>query len=131
MVIVRYNARWAQSGNMLHVNPLAGAARSPVMRPQPRTETAMSHVERRHNSRRENGEAARKTATVLKMRRALGVDTARAFCKRMGIADEETQALLALKSDRRLRTRRAIPYCARCARISSFGRLAACQCSMS
>lgn len=88
----------------------------------------MSLVERRHKSRRESGEAARKIAAVLKMRRSLGAATARAFCKRMGLTEDAAQALLAVKSDRRLRIRRAVPYCARCARISIFGRLAACRC---
>lgn len=90
----------------------------------------MSLVERRQNARRETGESARKIAMVLKMRRTLGVETARGFCKRIGLADEEALALLALKSERRQRIRRAVPYCDCCARITSFGRPAECRCGV-
>lgn len=114
----------------VRVGLLADRVCLPVMRPHLRTETAMSLVDRRQRSRRESGEAARKVATVLKMRRTFGADTARAFCKRMGLAEEATLALLALKSERRLRVRRAVPYCHRCARVSGFGRPAACLCSV-
>jgi hypothetical protein len=89
----------------------------------------MSFVERRQRARRETGEAARKIAMVLKMRRTLGVETARGYCRRIGLAEEDTLALLGLKSERRQRLRRAVLLCYCGARIANFGRPTACLCS--
>jgi hypothetical protein len=63
-------------------------------------------AERRIRDRRKDVAQFRFISRVLGMRRAFGADTARSLMRRMGVADEEAQHILALSGERRLRRRR-------------------------
>jgi hypothetical protein len=67
---------------------------------------AESDGDRRVRERRKDVAQFRFISRVLGMRRAFGTETARSLMRRMGVADEQAQQILAFNGERRLRRRR-------------------------